>query len=73
MINNIKDLKRKNTFDTNIHSIFYLSKYTIPHLKSGSTIINCTLINHYINRTNLLDYTLLKKAIVAFTQRLSNQ
>jgi NAD(P)-dependent dehydrogenase (short-subunit alcohol dehydrogenase family) len=63
----------QSTFDTNIHPIFYLSKYTIPHLKSGSTIINCASVNHYIGRPDLLDYTATKGAIVAFTRGLSNQ
>ncbi|CAG8239323.1 unnamed protein product [Penicillium salamii] len=63
----------ESTFDTNIHPIFYLSKYTIPHLKSGSTIINCASVNHYIGRPDLLDYTSTKGAIVAFTRGLSNQ
>lgn len=76
MIEDIKDLEEsqwESTFDTNIHSIFYLSKYTIPHLKSGSTIINCASVNHYIGRPDLLDYTSTKGAIVAFTRGLSNQ
>ncbi|KAJ9482053.1 hypothetical protein VN97_g11391 [Penicillium thymicola] len=63
----------ESTFDTNIHSIFYLSKYTVPHLKSGSTIINCASVNHYIGRPDLLDYTATKGAIFAFTRGLSNQ
>ncbi|KAJ5129623.1 uncharacterized protein N7515_005662 [Penicillium bovifimosum] len=76
MIDDIKDLDEaqwESTFDTNIHSIFYLSKYTLPHLKSGSTIINCASVNHYIGRPDLLDYTSTKGAIVAFTRALSNQ
>ncbi|GAB7330220.1 hypothetical protein MBLNU13_g01881t1 [Cladosporium sp. NU13] len=28
------------TFDTNIHAFFYLSKYTLPHMTKGDTIIN---------------------------------
>lgn len=63
----------ESTFDTNIHPIFYLSKYSIPHMKSGSTIINCASVNHYIGRPDLLDYTSTKGAIVAFTRGLSNQ
>lgn len=63
----------ESTFDTNIHSLFYLSKYTVPHLKSGSTIINCASVNHYIGRPDLLDYTATKGAVVAFTRGLSNQ
>ncbi|KAJ5550145.1 hypothetical protein N7535_001917 [Penicillium sp. DV-2018c] len=76
MIEDIKDLDEsqwESTFDTNIHPIFYLSKYALPHLKSGSTIINCASVNHYIGRPDLLDYTSTKGAIVAFTRALSNQ
>ncbi|KAJ9483571.1 hypothetical protein VN97_g9833 [Penicillium thymicola] len=76
MIDDIKDLEEsqwESTFDTNIHPIFYLSKYTLPHLKNGSTIINCASVNHYIGRPDLLDYTSTKGAIVAFTRGLSNQ
>ncbi|KAJ5620603.1 hypothetical protein N7510_004587 [Penicillium lagena] len=76
MIEDIKDLDEEQweaTFDTNIHSVFYLSKYTLPHLKSGSSIINCASINAYIGRPDLLDYTATKGALVAFTRGLSNQ
>ncbi|PVH80625.1 NAD(P)-binding protein [Cadophora sp. DSE1049] len=61
------------TFDTNIHPFFYLSKYTLPHMSSGSTIITCASVNPYIGRPDLLDYTSTKGAIVAFTRALSNQ
>ncbi|EPE34535.1 NAD(P)-binding Rossmann-fold containing protein [Glarea lozoyensis ATCC 20868] len=61
------------TFNTNIHPFFYLSKYTLPHMKPGSTIITCASVNHYIGRPDLLDYTSTKGAIVAFTRGLSNQ
>ncbi|KAJ5173325.1 hypothetical protein N7492_005918 [Penicillium capsulatum] len=76
MIEDIKDLDEEQweaTFDTNIHSVFYLSKYTLPHLKSGSSIINCASINAYIGRPDLLDYTSTKGALIAFTRGLSNQ
>lgn len=61
------------TFDTNIHPFFFLSKYTLPQMKSGDTIITCASVNHYIGRPDLLDYTSTKGAIVAFTRGLSNQ
>merc|ERR1712225_136771 len=61
------------TFDTNIHPFFYLSKYTLPHMSPGSTIITCASVNHYIGRPDLIDYTSTKGAIVAFTRALSNQ
>lgn len=62
-----------DTFNTNIHPFFYLSKYVLPHMKGGSTIINNASINAYIGRPDLLDYTSTKGAIVSFTRGLSNQ
>ncbi|RDW94108.1 oxidoreductase, short-chain dehydrogenase/reductase family [Aspergillus mulundensis] len=76
MLPDISDLDEsqwESTFDTNIHPVFYLSKYAMPHLKSGSSIINCASVNPYIGRPDLLDYTSTKGAIVAFTRGLSNQ
>ncbi|KAF2653352.1 NAD(P)-binding protein [Lophiostoma macrostomum CBS 122681] len=76
MVEDIKDLDEDqwvHTFNTNIHPFFYLSKYTLPHMKKGSTIINNASINAYIGRPDLLDYTSTKGAIVSFTRGLSNQ
>ncbi|KAI9849299.1 MAG: hypothetical protein M1837_004759 [Sclerophora amabilis] len=61
------------TFDTNIHPFFFLSKYALPHMKKGDTIINNASVNPYIGRPDLLDYSSTKGAIVAFTRALSNQ
>ncbi|KAF7587515.1 hypothetical protein BBP40_007160 [Aspergillus hancockii] len=72
-INSLDEDQWGHTFDTNIHPFFFLSKYTLPHMKSGSTIINCGSINAYVGRPDLLDYTATKGAIVAFTRGLSNQ
>ncbi|KAJ5812578.1 hypothetical protein N7474_008879 [Penicillium riverlandense] len=76
MLNDIGELDEaqwERTFDTNIHPFFYLAKYSLPHMKKGSTIINCASVNPYIGRGDLLDYTSTKGAIVAFTRALSNQ
>jgi NAD(P)-dependent dehydrogenase (short-subunit alcohol dehydrogenase family) len=62
-----------DTFNTNIHPFFFLSKYTLPQMKSGDTIITCASVNPYIGREDLLDYTSSKGAIIAFTRGLSNQ
>lgn len=48
------------TFDTNIHSFFFLSKLIVPHMKQGDVVINCASINAYIGRPDLLDYTSTK-------------
>jgi len=76
MVNDIKDLSEDqwvHTFNTNIHPFFYLSKYALPHMQKGATIINNASINAYIGRPDLLDYTSTKGAIVSFTRGLSNQ
>ncbi|TVY71501.1 putative oxidoreductase, partial [Lachnellula suecica] len=62
-----------DTFNTNIHPFFFLSKYALPHMKSGDSIITCASVNPYIGRPDLLDYTSTKGAIVAFTRGLANQ
>jgi NAD(P)-dependent dehydrogenase (short-subunit alcohol dehydrogenase family) len=54
-------------------AFFYLSKYTLPHMTKGDTIINDASVNAYIGRPDLLDYTSTKGAITAFTYGLSNQ
>ena len=61
------------TFDVNIHPYFYLAKYSLEHMKSGDTIVNCASVNAYIGRPDLLDYTSSKGAIVSFTRGLHNQ
>jgi len=76
MCEDIKDLSEdqwERTFATNIHPYFYLSKYVLPHMSKGDTIINNASINAYIGRPDLLDYTATKGAIVSFTRALSNQ
>ncbi|POS82738.1 NAD(P)-binding Rossmann-fold containing protein [Erysiphe pulchra] len=72
-ISEITDEQWLTTFETNVHSFFFLSKYTIPHMSSGDVIITCASVNHYIGRSDLLDYTATKGAIIAFTRALSNQ
>lgn len=61
----------EKTFQTNIHSVFYMSKAAIPHLTKGDAIINTTSVNPYTGNPELMDYTATKGAIVAFTRSLA--
>jgi NAD(P)-dependent dehydrogenase (short-subunit alcohol dehydrogenase family) len=61
----------EQTFRTNIFAHFYLSKYAMPHLKEGSSIINTASVNAYKGNQELMDYSATKGAIVAFTRSLA--
>lgn len=61
------------TFETNIFSMFYLSKEALKHMKKGDSIINTTSITAYRGHKELIDYSSTKGAIVSFTRSLSAQ
>lgn len=67
------DAKNKFRLTNPPAAFFYLSKYTLPHMTKGDTIINDASVNAYTGRPDLLDYTSTKGAIVSFTYGLSNQ
>ena len=61
----------RRTFQTNIFGMFFLTQAAVPHLKTGSAIINCTSVTMYRGSPELLDYSSTKGAITAFTRSLS--
>ncbi|HYH14594.1 MAG TPA: SDR family oxidoreductase [Flavisolibacter sp.] len=59
------------TFETNILSMFWITKQALKHLQKGASIINTTSVTAYRGSSSLLDYSSTKGAIVAFTRSLS--
>ncbi|GBG10852.1 NAD(P)-dependent oxidoreductase [Paenibacillus agaridevorans] len=60
------------TFRTNVFSMFYLTIAALPHLKSGSAVINTASITAYKGNPTLIDYSSTKGAIVSFTRALAS-
>ncbi len=76
IVENIEDLKLENikeTFDTNIIAMIYLTKKVLEHMQSGGRIINTTSVTAYGGHKDLLDYSATKGAITSFTRSLSAQ
>ncbi len=61
----------KETFDTNIFGMFFLSQAAVPHLHENDTIINTTSVTAYRGSGHLIDYSSTKGAIVSFTRSLA--
>lgn len=61
----------ERTFKTNIFGMFYLTQAAMPHLKSGSVIVNTASVTAYRGSPTLLDYSSTKGAVVAFTRSLA--
>jgi NAD(P)-dependent dehydrogenase (short-subunit alcohol dehydrogenase family) len=60
------------TFQTNIFSMFWITRTALPYMKEGSAIVNTTSVTAYRGSPHLMDYAATKGAIVAFTRSLSS-
>ena len=70
-LTDIPDEEWDATFRTNIHSMFYLTKAAVPHMRDGGSIINTTSINADKPNPTLLAYAATKGAIQNFTMGLA--
>lgn len=59
------------TMKTNLYGYFYMAKASLPHLHAGSSIINSGSVTGLSGNAHLVDYSMTKGGIHAFTKSLS--
>ena len=70
----IEDLTHEHfdrTLTTNLYGYFNMAKAAVPHLKAGAAIINTGSVTGLEGSKDLLDYSMTKGGIHAFTRSLS--
>jgi NAD(P)-dependent dehydrogenase (short-subunit alcohol dehydrogenase family) len=70
-LTDISDEQLYETFETNIFSMFRITRFALPYLKKDACIINTTSVTAYRGSPFLIDYSATKGAIVTFTRSLS--
>lgn len=63
----------ESTFRSNIISMFALTKFALPHMEKGGSIINTTSTVAFRGTSAMVDYAATKGAIVSFTRSLAKQ
>jgi NAD(P)-dependent dehydrogenase (short-subunit alcohol dehydrogenase family) len=70
----IEELSEKHfdeTLKTNLYGYFFMAQAAIPHLKEGDAIINTGSVTGIMGSKELLDYSMTKGGIHAFTRSLA--
>ena len=72
----ILDLSEKHfdeTLKTNLYGYFFMAQAAVPHMEPGSAIVNTGSVTGLEGSKALLDYSMTKGGIHAFTRSLASQ
>lgn len=73
-MNAFEDLTEEHfdrTVKTNLYGYFNMAKAAVPHLSEGAAIVNTGSVTGLLGNKNLLDYSMTKGGIHAFTRSLA--
>ena len=74
-VNDIDDLTDEHfdrTLKTNLYGYFYMARAAVPHMKPGSAIVMTGSVTGLYGSKELLDYSMTKGGIHAFTRSLAD-
>jgi NAD(P)-dependent dehydrogenase (short-subunit alcohol dehydrogenase family) len=61
------------TLKTNLYGYFYMAQAAVRHMKQGSAIVNTGSVTGLLGSGGLIDYSMTKGGIHAFTRSLASQ
>jgi NAD(P)-dependent dehydrogenase (short-subunit alcohol dehydrogenase family) len=73
-VNDFEDLTEEHfdrTLKTNLYGYFHMAKAAVPHMPPGSAIVMTGSVTGLLGNKDLLDYSMTKGGIHAFTRSLS--
>jgi len=73
MLEDLDEAQFDRTLKTNLYGYFHMAKAAAPHIGPGGSIINTGSITGIMGSANLLDYSMTKGGIHAFTRALAGQ
>jgi len=73
-VNSLEELTDEHfdrTIKTNLYGYFYMARAAVPHMENGSAIVMTGSVTGLLGNKDLLDYSMTKGGIHAFTRSLA--
>ena len=73
-VNSLEELTNEHfdrTIKTNLYGYFFMAKAAVPHMQNGSAIVMTGSVTGLLGNKDLLDYSMTKGGIHAFTRSLA--